>query len=137
MDDPDRHHDPLRIATLYTHILLELSQHPTLSQERLARQVDVTMRTAQRHLLHLEDEGYLQVDRGKRPYRYIIDWSRPLPTLPDLRLVLFHPAVVPLLHRLSEAAAQEYDHAVQEQQNPAERLRSLVAVGQPPEGVSQ
>jgi DNA-binding IclR family transcriptional regulator len=122
----DEQPQPLRFATLYTRIILQLSQHPTMAQERLARHLDVTMRTAQRHLTLLEENGYLQVDRAKRPFRYTIDWSRTLTYLPDVRLILFHPDVIPALQRLSDEAAGVYERALGDGQDPAGALHQLI-----------
>lgn len=81
----------VQIVTLFTRVLLQLAQHPRISQETLARRLDVTMRTAQRHLTLLEEQGYIHVNRGQKPFRYTIDWSKSCPHLPWMRLVWFHP----------------------------------------------
>jgi hypothetical protein len=128
---------PLHLATLYTYIILGLSQQPTVAQERLARRLGVTMRTAQRHLMHLEEEGFINVNWATKPFRYTIDWSRAMPYLSGLRLVLFHPAVVPLLQHLSDAAPEVYDHALKEQRDPAEMLQQLLIARRSLEGARQ
>jgi DNA-binding IclR family transcriptional regulator len=122
----DEQPEPLRFATLYTQIILQLSQQPSMAQERLARKLDVTMRTAQRHLTLLEENGYLHVDRASRPFRYTIDWSRTLAYLPELRLILFHPDVIPALRHLSDGAAEVYERALKDQQNPGDALHQFM-----------
>jgi len=125
MDHREGRNEPVHVATLSLHIMLELSQQPTLSQERLARRLDVTRQTACCHLDQLEAEGYLQINRTHKPFHYTIDWSCTLPTLPQLRLVLFHPEVTLAVQRFSDAAAQVYELALQEQREPTEVLRQL------------
>jgi len=85
--------DRVQIVTLFTRVLLQLALHPRISQETLARRLDVTMRTAQRHLTLLEEQGYIRVNRVQKPFHYTVDWSKPCPHLPWMRLVLFHPAI--------------------------------------------
>jgi DNA-binding transcriptional regulator LsrR (DeoR family) len=119
MEDETGH---VNLLTLYLRVLLELSRRPRISQETLARRLDVTMRTAQRHLTELEEEGYIHVDRTKKPFEYSIDWSRQWPYLEDLRLVLFHPQVAEPLRGLSDVAYRTYETAANEKADPSQAL---------------
>ena len=117
----------VQLVTLYTRVLLELARNPRISQEMLARRLDVTMRTAQRHLTELEQEGYIGVDRNAKPFRYTINWTKPVPHVPWLRVIIFHPEVTDALRRLSDVAAQTYDGAGAKGSDTTEALRQLFA----------
>ncbi len=78
-------------VTLYARIVHKLANDPRMSQESLARSLDVTMRTVQRHLTQLEGEGYIQIQRDKKPYTYTIAWERSLPHFNNLTVELFKP----------------------------------------------
>jgi DNA-binding transcriptional regulator LsrR (DeoR family) len=78
-------------VTLYTRIVYELGRNPRISQEALARELDVTMRTVQRHLAELERAGYIQVRRERKPFTYQVAWERSLPYFPQLTLESFRP----------------------------------------------
>lgn len=78
-------------VTLYARIVSELAKNPRMAQETLARRLDVTMRTVQRHLTELEREGYIHVARDNKPYTYEIAWERALPYFPELHVELFKP----------------------------------------------
>ena len=121
----DEDGERVQLITLYTRILLHLADHPRISQETLARRMDVTMRTVQRHLTELEEEGYIHVDRDKKPFEYGIDWSKACPYIPWFRVVVFHPEVKDALRRLSDVATNAYENALREGVDPAEPLRSL------------
>lgn len=86
-------------VTLYARIVNELAKNPRVAQETLARRLDVTMRTVQRHLGELERESFVQVDRNRKPYRYDIAWDRPLPYFKQLRVELFRPDTIEKLSR--------------------------------------
>ena len=77
--------------TLYARIVNEIAKNPRIAQEMLARRLDVTMRTVQRHLSELEREGYISVRRDRKPYTYEINWDRPLPHFDNLTVALFQP----------------------------------------------
>jgi DNA-binding transcriptional ArsR family regulator len=85
---------PVSFVTLYARIVHELAENPRMAQETLARRLDVTMRTVQRHLTALEEEGYLRVRREKKPFTYEIDWDRPLPYFGQLTVAAFRPDVL-------------------------------------------
>lgn len=119
--------DGTKLITLYTRVLLQLAENPTISQEMLARRLDVTMRTAQRHLTELEEDGYIQVDRNKKPFRYTIDWSKQWPYLPGMQLIILHPDVIGALRNLSDIASRAYVKAIEEGMNPSDALRGLFA----------
>lgn len=125
-----------QLITLYTRVLLHLAQNPRVSQEMLARRLDVTMRTVQRHLTELEEEGYVHVDREKKPFQYSIDWSKELPYLPGLRLIIFHPDLSAALQSLSDVAARAYEKADGEGLDPGQALRGLFAQAIPGTGVA-
>jgi DNA-binding transcriptional regulator LsrR (DeoR family) len=76
-------------VTLYARIVHELAKNPRMAQETLARRLDVTMRTVQRHLTELEREGYVRVARDNKPYTYEIAWHRELPHFSNLQVALF------------------------------------------------
>jgi DNA-binding transcriptional regulator LsrR (DeoR family) len=78
-------------VTLYARIVHELSKNPRMAQESLARRLDVTMRTVQRHLTELEREGYIHVARERKPYTYEIAWDRHLPYFDQLTVGMFRP----------------------------------------------
>lgn len=77
--------------TLYARIVYELAKNPRMAQEALARRLDVTMRTVQRHLTELEREGYISVQRENKPFTYQIAWERPLPYFDQLTVSTFRP----------------------------------------------
>lgn len=89
MERPEEH--GVSFVTLYARVVRELATNPRVSQESLARNLDVTMRTVQRHLTQLEREGYIQIHRNKKPYTYTIAWERSLPHFNNLRVELFKP----------------------------------------------
>ena len=78
-------------VTLYARIVHELSKNPRMAQESLARRLDVTMRTVQRHLTELEREGDIHVARERKPYTYQIAWDRHLPYFDQLTVGMFQP----------------------------------------------
>ena len=78
-------------VTLYARIVNELAKNPRMAQEKLARELNVTMRTVQRHLTELEREGYVTVQRDRKPYTYEIAWERPLKHFKQLRVSMFRP----------------------------------------------
>src|SRR5436305_129197 len=80
--------------TLYARIVHELAMNPRIAQESLARHLDVTMRTVQRHLNELEREGYVKVLRDRKPYTYQIAWNRAIPYFGDLTVGIFRPDVL-------------------------------------------
>lgn len=133
MDEQDAR---VQLITLYTRVLLYLAHNPKISQETLARRLDVTMRTVQRHLAELEEEGYIRVDRGKKPFQYDIDWTKSLPYVDWLRVIVFHPEVVQALRGLSEVATREYEQAVQAGADPANALRAVFASAPQPVGAA-
>lgn len=81
-------------VTLYARIVYQLARNPRMAQEALARELDVTMRTVQRHLAELEREGYIRVLRDRKPFTYEIIWDRPLPYFHQLTLETFRPEVL-------------------------------------------
>src|SRR5919199_2461956 len=81
-------------VTLYARIVQELAKNPRMAQETLARRLDVTMRTVQRHLTELEREGYVHVARERKPYTYEIAWDRSLPYFDQLSVGMFRPEVL-------------------------------------------
>jgi DNA-binding transcriptional ArsR family regulator len=115
----------VQIVTLYTRVLLELIENPRISQEMLARRIDVTMRTAQRHLTELEEEGYITVDRSKKPFEYSINWEKQLPGAEWLRIVLFHPQVRGPSTMLVEQATQAYELAKSNGVDPSEAIQGV------------
>ncbi|HEX6506434.1 MAG TPA: winged helix-turn-helix transcriptional regulator [Chloroflexota bacterium] len=91
----DRQDDQgVTFVTLYARIVHELAKNPRMAQESLARRLDVTMRTVQRHLTELEREGYIHVARDRKPYTYEIAWDRPLPYFDQLTVGMFRPEVL-------------------------------------------
>jgi DNA-binding transcriptional ArsR family regulator len=125
-----------QLITLYTRVLLHLAQNPRVSQEMLARRLDVTMRTVQRHLTELEEEGYVHVDREKKPFQYSIDWTKELPYLPGLRLIIFHPDLSGALQGLSDVATLAYQKADDEGIDSGQALRGLFTQVVPGTGVA-
>jgi DNA-binding transcriptional ArsR family regulator len=81
-------------VTLYARIVHELAMNPRMAQESLARTLNVTMRTVQRHLSALEQEGYLRINRDKKPFTYEITWDRRLPYFDQLHVDTFRPDVL-------------------------------------------
>src|SRR5947209_2485157 len=88
-------------VTLYARIVFELAKSPRMAQEALARELDVTMRTVQRHLTELEREGYVRVQRERKPFTYEIAWDRRLPYFEQLRVATFRPDVLERLTRVA------------------------------------
>ena len=87
-------------VTLYARIVFELAKNPRMAQETLARRLDVTMRTVQRHLTELENEGYIHVARDRKPFTYEIAWDRPLPYFQQLKVSTFRPDMLEKLASL-------------------------------------
>lgn len=119
--------DRVQLVTLYTRVILQLIQNPRISQETLARRLDVTMRTAQRHLTELEEEGYISVDRTKKPFEYSINWEKTWPYAPWLRVMLHHPKVRTPLQELSDVAYRTYSSAASDGHDPDGALDDLFA----------
>ncbi|GAC1469465.1 MAG: hypothetical protein PVSMB7_18780 [Chloroflexota bacterium] len=94
---PDFH--SVAFMTLYARIIYELGVNHCISQETLARHLDVTMRTVQRHLNELEREGYVKVRRDRKPYTYEVAWERTLPYFEALTVGMFRPES---LHALAQ-----------------------------------
>jgi DNA-binding MarR family transcriptional regulator len=88
-------------VTLYARIVNQLAQNPRMAQETLARRLDVTMRTVQRHLTELENEGYIHVQRDRKPFTYEIAWDRALPYFDQLKVKTFRPDVLDKVANLS------------------------------------
>jgi DNA-binding transcriptional ArsR family regulator len=107
----------VELVTLYTRVMLYLAQNPKISQEMLARHLEVTMRTVQRHLSELEEEGYIRVDRRKKPFAYDIEWSKSCPNIPWLKLVFFRPGVNDSFHDISDAGVSAYQRASGEERD--------------------
>ena len=128
--------DRVQLVTLYTRVLLQLVENPRVSQEMLARRLDVTMRTAQRHLAELEEEGYVSVDRGKKPFEYSINWEKAWPYAPWLRVILFHPEVRDAFQGLSDVAFRTYELARRDGKDPSDALRQMYAPGTKESGVA-
>jgi predicted ArsR family transcriptional regulator len=87
-------------VTLYARIVYELARNPRIAQETLARRLNVTMRTVQRHLTELENEGYIHVQRDRKPFTYEIAWERPLPYFEQLKVGTFRPDMLDKLAHL-------------------------------------
>ena len=115
------------LVTLHARILSELARHPTVSQERLALNLEVTRRTIQRHLAELEEYGYLHADRSQRPFTYALDWSRPWPDVPWLSVIAFHPAVAAAYSRLTDRLIRWCDAAAEAGTDPSEELADILA----------
>jgi DNA-binding transcriptional ArsR family regulator len=90
----ERSNGATSFTTLYARIVHELAADPCVAQETLARKLGVTMRTVQRHLAQLEDDGYIRVRRDGKPFVYEVVWDRPLPQFGALSLALFRPETV-------------------------------------------
>lgn len=117
----------VQLVTLYARVLLHLTDNPRVSQETLARHMNVTMRTVQRHLTELEEEGYVSVDRDKKPFEYTIDWTKPWPHVEWLKVVLFHPEVRKGLRALSDVAVTTYTKAQADGSDPSAALQGVFA----------
>lgn len=91
-------------VTLYARIVHELAKNPRMAQETLARRLDVTMRTVQRHLTALEGEGYVRVERDRKPFTYEIAWDRALPYFEQLKVVTFRPDVLEKVSQVEKSA---------------------------------
>lgn len=115
----------VQIVTLYTRVILELIENPRISQEMLARRIDVTMRTAQRHLTELEEEGYITVDRAKKPFEYAINWEKSIPGAEWLQVILFHPQLRGPATVMCERATQAYQLAQRSGVDTSEALQAL------------
>lgn len=133
MKDPG---ERVQLVTLYTRVILQLVENPRISQEMLARKLDVTMRTAQRHLTELEEEGYISVDRGKKPFEYSINWGKTWPYAPWLRVILYHPEVRDALQGLSDMAYRTYELAAQDGKDADLALRAALTKGEAGAGVA-
>ncbi|GAC1399757.1 MAG: hypothetical protein NVSMB52_13360 [Chloroflexota bacterium] len=94
----------VNFVTLYARIVNELAKNPRMAQESLARRLDVTMRTVQRHLTELESEGYVHVHRDRKPYTYEVMWERPLRYFEGLTVEMFRPDVLDDMTRRHHAA---------------------------------
>ena len=92
-------------VTLYARIVNELAKNPRMAQETLARRLDVTMRTVQRHLTELEREGFVRVQRERKPYTYEIAWDRPLRYFDQLTVGMFRPDVLDQLAQRNKSQA--------------------------------
>lgn len=103
MDRQDQEEEGVTFVTLYARIVFELAKNPRMAQESLARRLDVTMRTVQRHLTALEREGYVRVNRDKKPFTYEIAWERPLPHFDQLRVGTFRPDVIEQVAQMERA----------------------------------
>src|SRR5579872_4725548 len=117
----------LDLLTVHGRILVELARQPTISQECLARCLQLAMRTVQRHLSELEERGWVTVDRGKRPFEYTLDWSRTWPEVPWLRLIVLHPATCAAFSGLSDLSLRAYQSALDSGADPALALGDLMA----------
>jgi DNA-binding transcriptional ArsR family regulator len=49
------------------------------------------MRTVQRHLTALEEEGFVSVQRERKPFTYEVAWDRSLAYFPQLKVSMFRP----------------------------------------------
>jgi DNA-binding transcriptional ArsR family regulator len=98
-------HHGVSFVTLYARIVNELASEPRISQEKLARNLDVTMRTVQRHLAELERAGYVRIRRDGRPYAYDVAWERKLPYFEQLTVGVFRPEVLDDLPRRNSRSA--------------------------------
>jgi DNA-binding transcriptional regulator LsrR (DeoR family) len=92
-------------VTLYARIVNELAKDPRVAQETLARRLNVTMRTVQRHLTELEREGYVHIQRDRKPYTYEVAWQRRLRYFNQLTVGMFRPDVLNELARRSNRSA--------------------------------
>ncbi len=84
----------VQFVTLYARIVNELAKNPRIAQETLARKLDVTMRTVQRHLTELERDNYVRVNRERKPYVYEVAWDRTLRYFDQLTVGMFRPDVL-------------------------------------------
>lgn len=91
-------------VTLYARIVNELAKNPRMAQETLARRLDVTMRTVQRHLAELEEEGFVLVRRDRKPYTYEVAWERPIRYFDQLTVGMFRPDMLDSLAQRNRAA---------------------------------
>ena len=98
MEQPEE--EGVTFVTLYARIVHELAKNPRLAQEALARRLDVTMRTVQRHLTALEREGYVRVNRERKPFTYEIAWDRSVPYFEQLKVVTFRPDILDRLAQI-------------------------------------
>jgi len=89
----------VNFVTLYARIVNELAKNPRVAQEKLAVTLNVTMRTVQRHLTQLEREGFLRVQRDRKPYIYEVVWNRRLRHFEQLTVGTFRPDVLDDLAR--------------------------------------
>jgi hypothetical protein len=119
--------DRVQLVTLYTRVILELIRNPRISQETLARHLDVTMRTAQRHLTELEEEDYISVDRTKKPFEYTINWEKAWPHVEWLRVMLYNPNVRGPVQDLVDVAYRTYSVAESDGGDPKTALDALFA----------
>ena len=51
----------------------------------------MTIRTVQRHLTALEEEGFVSVQRERKPFTYEVAWDRSLVYFPQLKVSMFRP----------------------------------------------
>lgn len=114
--------DRVQLVTLFSRVIVHLAQNPRISQETLARRLNVTMRTAQRHLTLLEEQGYIMVDRREKPFRYTIDWSKQFPHLDWMRVALLHPELKVAVQALCDGAADAYSDALREGNDPNQAI---------------
>ena len=98
MEQPEE--EGVTFVTLYARIVHELAKDPRLAQEALARRLDVTMRTVQRHLTALEREGYVRVNRERKPFTYEIAWDRSVPYFRQLKVETFRPDILDRLAQI-------------------------------------
>lgn len=94
MDEDETLTDGVEFITLHARIIHELGKNPCMAQEALARRLNVTMRTVQRHLNDLEREGFVRVRRDRKPYTYEIAWKKPLTHFEPLTVAVFRPGVL-------------------------------------------
>lgn len=127
MDDTPQN---VPLITMYTKILIHLALHSRISQETLARQLGVTLRTVQRHLSELEGAGYVRVDRSTKPFEYQVDWSKYWEGTDPFRLILLHPEVIGALEAISAVALAAWEEAVAQGRDPGEALRAIFARSQ-------
>jgi DNA-binding transcriptional ArsR family regulator len=78
-------------VTLYARIVYELAANPRIAQEVLARKLDVTIRTMQRHMTELERGGFIVVRRDHKPFTYEVQWHLPVPHFEEMTLAMFRP----------------------------------------------
>lgn len=80
-------------VTLYGRIVSELARNPRTTQEALARDLNVTIRTLQRHIVDLELAGFIVIRRDRKPFTYEVVWDRPVPHFEGMTLSMFAPPV--------------------------------------------